>query len=89
MARLTLASEPDVGIEDQLSIFLARHGATEVDRLIGTAGSVDLDARTYRLEDGRVLKIERDNWVAILLDGEAELLAEVVHAVSQPREGFA
>jgi len=36
-----------------------------------------------------VLKIERDNWVAILLDGEAELLAEVVHAVSQPREGFA
>lgn len=72
--RATLSYEPSERVEAWLEEFLLAIGARKTDNWSGVAGSVDLAVTEYELPDGRTLSVERDNWIALALEGDLDIV---------------
>ena len=62
-------------------MLLSRIGARKTGSSSGVAGSVDLEATDYTLPDGRAFTVERDNWIALAIEGDASVVDEIEAAL--------
>jgi hypothetical protein len=80
VAEIDLAESPEEALVavGWLKAQLARMGAVAGRSDAGVAGSVDAAMQLYTLPDGATLEVLSDNYTALSLRGDADLVAALV-----------
>jgi hypothetical protein len=87
VAEVDLAKSPEEALAavEWLKARLAQLGAVAGRGLSGVAGSVDAAMQAYTLPDDAILEVWSDNFTALSLRGDAELVAALAAEYREAR----